>query len=125
MSTIKGLEQFEAQLKKLSLVVQREKLLGAVMEGAEVIREAFEEAAPRLSGELAENMVISKVLSETTAAQAVVKIGAASKVFYGYFDEYGTAHQQAEPFAIPAFERVQAEAEEKVAKALKESIEGA
>jgi HK97 gp10 family phage protein len=84
----------------------------ALRAGAEPIRQAMSQMAPRDPGapDLADNIVVSTVRKggvtslisdEQTSAVAV---GPEKKFFYGFFQEYGTVHHAAQPFARPAFD---------------------
>jgi len=53
---------------------------------------------------LAGNEIVSQRNSESSADEITVRIGPAMKVFYGLFEEIGTAHSTADPFLGPAFD---------------------
>lgn len=104
MPTLLGIEQFENKLRDLALTVKRKALVKAVKRGGELIRAEAASRAPRDTGTLAENEVVSLRNSENSADEVTVRIGPAKKAFYGLFEEIGTAHSTAEPFLGPAFE---------------------
>jgi HK97 gp10 family phage protein len=120
--TIEGLEDFEAKLKALEFAVQKESLIAAVKAGAEIIRAEAEARAPRRTGTLAEEEMITVV--ESTAFEVVAKIGPSKEAFYGLFQELGTAHMTAHPFLLPAAEDKKQEALDAAGKVLKDKIEG-
>jgi HK97 gp10 family phage protein len=123
MAVIQGIEQLEAKLNKLPLALQRKVLTDAAKEGAEIIRQGAASAAPVLTGQLAANEIISTVASESNAYYVLLRIGPRRKNFYGIFEEFGTSHQQAEPWLGPSFETTKALAQQKVATAFKETVE--
>lgn len=124
MPTLEGLEQFEAKLNAMSLTVQQKVLKVATKLGAELIRAEMERTAPRLTGALSANEIISFVASQSNAYYVLFRIGPARSTFYGFFDEFGTAHQTAEPFVHPSFETMKDPALTLVTEAFKEAIGG-
>lgn len=125
MPVIQGIEQFEAKLNKLSLAVNRKVLTIGGKDAVEVVRKGAMDAAPVLTGALAAdpNEVISVVQSQSNAYYVLFRIGPSRKVFYGGFDEWGTAHQEAEPWLGPSFVRTKILAEDRLAGAFKEALE--
>ncbi len=104
MPILIGLEKFESKLKELALTVQRKVLIQATRKGAELIRAEAEARAPRTTGKLSENIIVVLRNSENTADEITVRIGPSMKVFYGLFEELGTAHATGHPFLRPAFD---------------------
>jgi HK97 gp10 family phage protein len=97
----KALEQLRPRVAKR---VQRE----ALAEAAEPLQKRMEQLAPRgdpKSPNLGREIVIAHVrgvdVQETTVA-----VGPSRRAFYGGFQEFGTAHHAAQPFARPAFDAV-------------------
>lgn len=123
MAVLQGLDQFDRALKQLSLVTQGQLLKQAVKKGAELIREEAENRAPRDTGTLAEEEIVSVVAGESNAFEATVKIGPSKKAFYGFFQEFGTAHHAAQPFLMPSFEEKQDEALQVVSDELRKAVE--
>ncbi len=124
MAVIQGLEQFEAKMKTLPLIVQRKVLVAAVKDAGEIIRQGAQDDAPVLTGHLSAGEVISVVASQSNAYYVLIRIGPSRKVFYGIFPEHGTAYMEAEPWLEPSFEnRTKALALARVSKAFKEAIE--
>ena len=123
MAVIQGIEQLEAKLKKLPLALQRKVLTDAVKQGGEIIRQGAANAAPVLTGQLAANEIISVVASESNAYYVLIRIGPRRKNFYGIFEEFGTSHQQAEPWLGPSYEITKELAQQKVVAAFKETVE--
>lgn len=122
MATLEGIDQLDAKLKRLTLEVERKCLQRATKDGAEVIRAEMGRTAPKLTGHLSERIIISVVASESNAYYTLVRIGPARDAFYGQFDEFGTAHQTAEPFVHPSFENKKSEALEIAANNFREAV---
>lgn len=98
---LRGLEQVSQKLG-------RRLMLEAVRAAAEPMRVEMGHLAPRsaaatAAGHLATRMVISGKRG-ADIQEAAVAVGPAKKSFYGIFQEFGTRHQQAYPFARPAFD---------------------
>lgn len=110
MALIQGLDQLERKLREIELSVQRKALRDGVKEGAVLIAEEASRRAPVLTGELQENIIVSMRDSESDAKTVAARIGPSKRVFYGVFDEFGTAHMTSQPFLIPAFEAKKEEA---------------
>lgn len=122
---IRGLDELEAKLKKLSRVGQRKVLQKALKIGAEPIRQEAEDTAPRDTGRLAENEIVSLSQAESAPDQAVVKIGPSMQAFYGLFDELGTVFMVAQPFLEPALQRKKDEAIDQASAVLKDEVDKA
>ena len=105
-----------------SLVTQKRIIARAIRAGAEPIRARAEELAPIETGVLRESMTIN--VTEQSATEAIGKIGPARRGFYGTFDEFGTAHQAAQPFLRPAYDERLAEAVGIISETLANEIEG-
>lgn len=110
-----GLE-LSRRLNQLPLELSQRVRLEALKTAAEPIRAHAASLAPRDehadSPHLADNIVIGAVSERKLEArgregETVVEVGPAQKPsdhFYGYFQEYGTAHHPAQPFMRPAFD---------------------
>lgn len=124
---IQGLEQFQADLYKLSLSVQRKALTQAVKDGAELIRAAA--AANVLSlglvltGNLKQREIVTIVQSQSNAYSVLARIGPAQDAFYGRFPEFGTIFEPEMPFLIPAFEAQKDRALNLASAILKKTVE--
>ncbi len=110
MAILLGLDKLESKLSDIALTVQRKTLIKATKRGGELIRAEAQARAPRRTGRLAENEIMVLRTSENTATDVGVRIGPAIGVFYGLFEEIGTAHSTADPFLRPAFDDKKAEA---------------
>lgn len=123
MATIIGLKELEQKLKKLDLAVQSKELMKAAKAGGEIIRDAMEQRAPRDTGRLAAGEIVSALPSQSNAYVATVRIGPSRKVFWGLFQEFGTAHMAAQPFVLPAFEATKDEALALASREFKTAVE--
>lgn len=86
---VEGVDQLVRRLNVLPREVSRENLLAATMEGAEVIRAAAAEKAPKERGGLAKSIMAAPDEKRTTPSRAVALIGPDSEHFYGLFVEMG------------------------------------
>jgi len=128
-----GMNELLQNLQKMGKNVDaiKPKALNA---GAEVIRKAMSDKAPRgvkrtntwqyKAGKkyavehLKDNIVISKVINDS------VEIGPESHFFYAPLLEFGTSKMRAEPFAEPAVIEKKSEALAIMADVVREAIEG-
>lgn len=112
---ITGAADLAKRLQELPAAVSRSVQLEALKDGAEIIRSRASQLAPRSAGpgpHLADNIVIGTISAarlerQDRGSETVVEVGPSLKPddhFYGYFVEYGTIHQQAQPFMRPAFD---------------------
>lgn len=91
--------------RRVSLPIQK----AALIEAAEPMRVRMSELAPHEPGapDLRESMRISPVpVRGDDRRETAVKVGPSRDAFYGLFQEFGTAHHGAQPFARPAFDAV-------------------
>lgn len=107
--TIAGLDQLLGKMKRIPGALQNPVLQAAVEKGAEPIRAAASQNAPRgPTGELQEGMAM--VPMRGTANRAAVRVGPSARAFYGEFLEKGTKHIAAKPFLRPALDSKRREA---------------
>lgn len=101
-----GGKELADALGQLSPRVSRKVQKEALMDAAEPMRRRMEQLAPRAPGkpDLADHMVISSERG-VDAQEVVVAVGPSKSFFYGSFQELGTAHHPAHPFARPAFDQ--------------------
>lgn len=103
-----GLELAQA-LNKLPTRVSKRVIREALERAGEPMRADMARRAPRAPGapDIADNMVMSPArmqgISDNDQA-AAIKIGPEKSLFYGLFQEFGTIHHGAQPFARPAFD---------------------
>jgi HK97 gp10 family phage protein len=104
-----------ARLEQLAPAVKRAAERGALEKAAAPIRARAAELAPRSSrhsAHLADNIVIGAVNQNALdragrESETVIETGPSKKpgdFFYGFFDEFGTIHQAAQPYMRPAFD---------------------
>lgn len=118
--TIEGGEELKRQLEKLGdkgLAIAKD----AIVAGAEIVREEASRRAPRRTGNLAANIVISEPKGEKPGELAVV-IGPNKNAFYGLFLELGTSKMAARPFLVPALKATKKQVQETVAAALRRGL---
>lgn len=118
---IPGYDQMSANFKALTYGLQRKVLMAATRDGAAVIVEAAEERAPRLTGNLAENM--TSRIYESSPAEVTARIGPDKSTPYGRFPEFGTIHAKAEPYLRPALDEKHEEAMRVIGESLMDGIE--
>src|SRR6266705_517858 len=102
MATFEGLDDLNQVLLAIALRFRETALKKAAMAGAQLIRDEAAERAPRRTGVLAEEEMISSARSASAKFQATVHIGPSARAFYGAFVETGTIYMRAEPFLRPA-----------------------
>jgi HK97 gp10 family phage protein len=110
MPAFEGLEDLDRVLIAIALRFRETALKKAVLAGAQLIRDDAAERAPRRTGVLAEEEVITSPRSSSRKFQATVHIGPSARAYYGAFVETGTIYMRAEPFLRPALEAKQEEA---------------
>ena len=111
-----GWKELGANLRALPAAMQREKILDVLEVGAEPMRARMEQLAPREPGapDLADNIGISVAnrIGDVGGGrwqarhdeEHAVAVGPAKFAFWGIFQEFGTVHHAAQPFARPAFD---------------------
>jgi HK97 gp10 family phage protein len=118
MAAFEGLEDLQQTLIAVALRFREVALKKAAMAGGQLIRDEAAERAPRRTGVLAEEEMISSARSSSTKFQATVHIGPSARAFYGEFVEKGTIYMRAEPFLRPALEAKREEAAQVAADVL-------
>lgn len=95
--------------RRVSLPIQK----AALLEAAEPMRVRMSELAPHEPGapDLRAAMVISPVRASSRSdvireTETAVAVGPSRDAYYGLFQEFGTVHHGAQPFARPAFDSV-------------------
>jgi HK97 gp10 family phage protein len=111
-----GMQELIRRLEHLGTEADRVKE-DALLAGAEIIQQAASEKAPRDTGKLAENIVISDVKEDGT-----VDIGPDRDRFYGLFLEFGTSKMAARPFLQPAFEESKEQVQQKMADVIRREL---
>lgn len=113
---IEGGRDLAKNLALLPKAVSRKVQIAALTEGGQPIQRTASSLAPRDQGSgphLADNIVISAPSAASLEKrerfdETVVEVGPARKphdVFYGYFQEFGTAFHPAQSFMRPAFDQ--------------------
>lgn len=94
------------ELATLRSRVSRSIQYKALFAGAEPMRSAMSTLAPydpESKLHLRDHIIVRRAVDELRAA--AVAIGPLKKTFWGGFQEWGTAHHGAQPFARPAFDQ--------------------
>jgi HK97 gp10 family phage protein len=100
-----GGQQLAAALKGLPSRVSKRMLLEALRQAAEPLRDRMEQNAPvGPDAPHLRDMVVVGPSRGQDAREAAVAVGATRAGFYGSFQEFGTAHHAAQPWARPAFD---------------------
>ena len=113
---LSGFPDLERALQDLARVAQRQSLQAAVRAGAEPIQEAAARNAPRLTGGLSENIIISFAGEQNTIDSVACKVGPDKRHFYGKFQQKGQ-------FLLDAFNQQLNTALERIRIVLKHQIE--
>jgi HK97 gp10 family phage protein len=111
-----GMQELLRQLERMGTEAEQVKK-DALLAGAEIIQQAASERAPRDTGKLAENIVISEIKEDGT-----VDIGPDRDRFYGLFLEFGTSKMAARPFLQPAFEENKEQVQQKMADVIRREL---
>lgn len=129
---IEGLDRLQRKLVRIGSLPADPVALKALRKGAEPMREAAEQKAPRRpgSGRLARGVQIAD--RESTPHKAEVAVGIGEDEFYGVFqelaDEFGGVHHAAQPFLRPAYDENRRQTVEivrrELAKAVKREARG-
>jgi HK97 gp10 family phage protein len=118
---IEGLRELLEQFRALDRTMQRATLIKAARAGGEIVREAAERKAPRMTGNLAGSLKVRAVASESDIHQGTVDVFPGE--FYGGFQERGTKHHKAQPFLAPAFDENEERISEAIAQVIAEAID--
>lgn len=101
-----GGKELADNLAQLPQRISRRVQLQALREAAEPMRDGMSRLAPVEPGppDLRDMMTISPARG-TDREELAVAIGPSRRGFYGLFQEFGTVHHGAQPFARPAFDQ--------------------
>lgn len=95
----------------------------AVLAGAEIVRQAASDNAPRRTGTLAAS-IVKELGKKSKQGETAVKVGPNKKAFYGLFVELGTVKMSARPFLFPALESNRAAVRNTIRDKLREALFG-
>jgi HK97 gp10 family phage protein len=128
---LEGMQSLMAELHRLENQMSKEISEKALLEGAEIYKEAAILIAPERTGNLKNNIIVSKVKEDNTVDIGPNQQGDA---FYGYFLEFGRSAgtrrtgkkkgykypaMAARPFMGPTFENHKAAVQQKMADVIK------
>lgn len=113
---LEGMQELLSRLGRIGAEAEQVKK-DALQAGAEVVQQAASEKAPKRTGALAENIVISDITEDGT-----VDIGPDRDRFYGFFLEFGTSKMAARPFLQPAFEENKEQVQQKMADVIRREM---
>lgn len=112
--SVEGQRQIVRRLNVITDEVARTHLEAATLEGAEVIRKAIEDKAPKESGFLKSHILKEVDFKNTRRNKATINIGPHKDAFYALFVEFGHAlvrgtrkvigNVPPHPFMRPAFD---------------------
>jgi HK97 gp10 family phage protein len=119
-SIFEGMDDLERKFESLGAVAQRAVLGKAIRAAGAIVRDEAERRAPRDTGDLAENMTMR--IKDADISSVSIDVGPGKDQFYGFFHEFGTAHQAARPFLSPAFEDKKVEAQQAMIDKVTEEI---
>lgn len=114
--------RFEADVKRLNFSDRKPALVKALLDAVEPAVELAILFAPQDTGFLSQNIDASEDKKNREQDLVVVKFGPTSKAFYGFFQEFGTAHHPAKPFMQPAIDRASPEMEDRLVASLDREI---
>ena len=117
---VEGIEDLMARINSLGESIATRTENKALREGAKVLQKGISERAPRDTGNLAENIVISGV--KQSEVGKYIEVGPDKKHFYGLFHEFGTVKMPAQPFMGPALEEDSKEVMNTIAEVLREEL---
>jgi HK97 gp10 family phage protein len=128
---VQGLAELEKGLVELGRDVGLKGLSKATAAGARLIRDRARALAPKDTGNLKKNIVVTKYRrvkdkSRETRHAVVIrskgKAGDKNNAFYGAFVERGTSKQPAQPFMRPAWEAKRKDAANTVMESMEKTI---
>lgn len=122
---IKGMEQFKRQIQRLDLSKRQGVLVKGLLRAVEPTRVEIGGAAPSDTGFLSRSIVAQENKRESDIYGVTVDIGATSKAFYGFFQEFGTAHHPPQEFMEPTIQRNLDEIQSKIVDFIEQEIEAA
>ena len=101
---IQGLEKFKQDLERLDFGKRTPALVAGILRAVEPFRIQAGSEAPKDTGLLSESIVAQEDKKNSSLSSVTVSIGATAKAFYGFFQEYGTAHHVPQAFFEPALD---------------------
>jgi HK97 gp10 family phage protein len=115
---LEGMEQLLREVERMGLDVGTQLEEQALQAGAEFLREKIEETVPVRTGNLKDNIIVSKVKNGS------IDVGPNQQgtAFYGHFLEFGTSKAKAQPFMGPSLESNKQGIQDKMAEVIKRGL---
>ena len=101
---IEGLDRFKQDLERLNFGNRQAALEAAGLKVVEPLRLQAGVNAPVDTGFLSRSILAVVDKKETGADSLTILVGPSRKAFYGFFQEFGTAHMPPQEFLGPALE---------------------
>lgn len=105
---VEGLRESEEILKELPKSTARGVLLRVLKKEAQPIADAAAQLAPddpKTGGkDLHSSMLVQSVPARQRQSNVEVAVGPSRRTFWGWFQEFGTAHHGSKPFLRPAWD---------------------
>ena len=119
----KGFTELDRLLLQLPDDMAREYLADAVQSGGAQIADEARRRAPRDEGDLAASITVQVTRQRNTGGDPRAEIGPSKKEQHvGRFQEFGTAHNAAQPFLRPALDTRAQDAVDIMAAVLREKL---
>lgn len=120
---IKGLEKFKRELEQLDFSKRKPALVKGMLRAVEHARAEISAEAPRDTGLLAGRIVAQEDKRESDLNSVAVDVGATQQVFYGFFQEYGTAHHPPQKFFERSIDKAIGQIQDTIVDFIEEEIE--
>lgn len=122
---IQGLEKFKRDLERLDFSKRKPTLVKGILRTVEPFRVQAGAEAPVDTGLLSRSIVAQEDKKSSSLNSVTVVVGASGKAFYGFFQEYGTAHHLPQPFFEPALDDTIGEIQDNIVDFIQEEIDKA
>lgn len=118
---VTGDDDLRRKFRALEGVGKADVLEKIILAVAEPIRDASAQRAPRLTGNLADNIITVTLTKRQD--ECVVGIGPSDDAWYGIFPEIGTSTSPAQPYLRPSFDEGKEPAKQQIADQLRGEVE--
>lgn len=114
-----GMESLLNEIDKLGSVGEKIKK-STLLKAGEKVKDAIISEAPRRTGNLKENIKVSKL--KTKDGMDFIEVYPSKDAFYAPFLEFGTTKMKANPFMSRGYESSSSEAEELIIQEIKKEL---